>query len=108
MEGAMAKQNLFPKNVPRADLDQRPREARIRIERLERLLVPRIEAPHFWQRPLVRLATLRFNGNGRRNGQTGSVLIDQQQGRMLDNESVSAGQVGSTRPSGARKSPAVA
>src|SRR5262249_39109012 len=95
MEEAMAKQNLLPKNVPRAELDQRAREARIRIERLERLLVPRVEAPNFWQKPLVRLATLRLNGNDRRNGQTGNALIDQQQGRMPENESVSAGRIGS-------------
>jgi len=109
MEEAMAKQNLLPKNVPRADLDQRAREARIRIERLERLLVPRVEAPQFWQRSLVRLATFRFNGNDRQNGQTGSTLIDQQPDRMLENESVSADRVGSdARSSDARKSPAVA
>ena len=105
----MAMPNLLHKNVPRADLDQRAREARIRIERLERLLVPRVEAPQFWQRPLVRLATFRFNGNDPRNGQTGSALIGQQPDRMIENESVSADRVGSdARSSDARKSPAVA
>src|SRR5262249_52740478 len=47
MEEAMAKQNLLPKNVPRAELDQRAHEARIQIERFERLMVPRIDAPNF-------------------------------------------------------------
>src|SRR5256885_6888494 len=35
------KPNLLSKSVPRIALDQRSREARLRIERIERLLVPR-------------------------------------------------------------------
>src|SRR5262249_17763208 len=109
MEEAMAKQNLLPKNVPRAELDQRAREARIRIERLERLLVPCVGALNFWRRPLVRFATFRFNGNVQRNGQTGSALIDRQQACTLEHESVSADRIGSdARFSDTTKSPAVA
>ena len=40
----MPKANLWNQSVPRVDLDQRAREARLRLERLERLLVPRAAA----------------------------------------------------------------
>jgi hypothetical protein len=36
------KPNLLSKSVPRVELDQRSREARLRIERIERLLTPPI------------------------------------------------------------------
>ena len=36
------KPNLLSKSVPRVELDQRSREARLRIERIERLLMPPI------------------------------------------------------------------
>jgi hypothetical protein len=39
--------NLLGKSVPRVDVDQRSREARLRIERIERLLVPRAAVTHF-------------------------------------------------------------
>jgi hypothetical protein len=38
--------NLLSKSVPRVDIDQRSREARLRIERIERLLVPRAAVTH--------------------------------------------------------------
>jgi hypothetical protein len=57
----------FPiRNAPRAELDQRAREARLRLERVERLLVPRPVARHPWLRRLIRLS----NANARQ-GQTG-------------------------------------
>ena len=40
------KPNLLSKSVPRVELDQRSREARLRIERIERLLVPRAAVTH--------------------------------------------------------------
>ena len=40
MEGAM-RANQWNKSVPRVELDQRARDARLRLERIERLLVPR-------------------------------------------------------------------
>ena len=36
----MPKINFWSQNVPRVEIDQRSREARLRIERIERLLVP--------------------------------------------------------------------
>ena len=36
MEGAMLRTNLWSQSVPRVELDQRSREARLRLERIER------------------------------------------------------------------------
>jgi hypothetical protein len=41
MEGAMLKANLWSESVPRVELDRRAREARLRLERIERLLMLR-------------------------------------------------------------------
>ena len=46
VEGAKMTANLLSKSVPRVDIDQRSREARLRIERIERLLVPRAAVTH--------------------------------------------------------------
>jgi hypothetical protein len=47
MEGIMPRKNLWNASVPRVELDQRVRDARLRLERLERLLVPRAAVPNF-------------------------------------------------------------
>jgi hypothetical protein len=41
MEGAMLRTNFWSRSVPRVELDQRSREARLRLERIERLLILR-------------------------------------------------------------------
>jgi hypothetical protein len=41
MEGAMPRMNIWSQSVPRVELDQRSREARLRLQRIERLLIPR-------------------------------------------------------------------
>ena len=40
--------NLWNKSVPRVELDQRARDARLGLERLERLLMPRTAATVYW------------------------------------------------------------
>jgi len=40
VERAMMRTNLWSKSVPRIELDQRSRTARLRLERIDRLLVP--------------------------------------------------------------------
>jgi hypothetical protein len=90
----MAKTNLLHKNVPRAELDERAREARVRLERLERLLVPRVEAPTFWLQPLSRFVSFRLNGKGQRGGQTGGSMSDPRRGCMPEMDSVSADSIG--------------
>ena len=41
VEGAMMRTNLWSESVPRVELDQRSRTARLRLERIDRLLIPR-------------------------------------------------------------------
>lgn len=61
----------FPlKNAPRVELDHRAREARLRLERVERLLLPRPAVRYPWLRRLIRLA----NTNAQQ-GQTGGSVM---------------------------------
>jgi hypothetical protein len=56
MEGAMAK-NLCSSNAPRAELDYRARDARLRLVRIQQVLAPRARGKGF---RLVRLFGWRF------------------------------------------------
>src|SRR5215472_14512597 len=47
MEGAVSRTNLWSHSAPRVELDQRSREASLRLEQIERLLRPRARARHF-------------------------------------------------------------
>lgn len=49
----MSRTYLWSRSVPRAELDQRSREARLRLERVERLLVPRPLATRFRLRRIL-------------------------------------------------------
>jgi hypothetical protein len=40
VEGAMFRKNPWNKSVPRVELDQRARDARVRLDQIERLAVP--------------------------------------------------------------------
>ena len=40
VEGAMLRNNLWSKSLPRVELDQRARDARVRLDQIERLAVP--------------------------------------------------------------------
>jgi hypothetical protein len=59
MEGAMLKANLWNKSVPLVELDQRARDARLRLERIERLYVARATSTHSPHRQLH----YRFSGS---------------------------------------------
>jgi hypothetical protein len=63
------------RNVPRVELDQRAREARLRLERVERLLLPRPAARlrWFWWRICISKAQAYARA---RNGRTGRSLSD--------------------------------
>jgi hypothetical protein len=52
-EGAMPKVDRWYNGVPRVELNQRARDARLRLERLKRLLVPRTVMTGFWLRRVV-------------------------------------------------------
>jgi hypothetical protein len=102
----MAIPNLLRKNVPRAELDERAREARVRLERLERLLVPRVEEQSLWLRPLVRLVSFRVERNARRSGQTGGSISNPRGGCMPEAASVSRDDIGEpSQATEATKSP---
>jgi hypothetical protein len=58
MEGAMPRTNLWSQSVPRVELDQRSREARLRLERIERLFVPRAAVTHSRLRRLLGLLSV--------------------------------------------------
>jgi hypothetical protein len=49
----MLRINLWSQSVPRVELDQRSREAHLRLERIERLLVPRAAVTDSWLRQLL-------------------------------------------------------
>jgi hypothetical protein len=40
----MSRQNLWNNSLPRVELDQRARDARLQLDRVERLAVPRLAA----------------------------------------------------------------
>ena len=55
MECAMPSINLWSWSVSRVELDQRSREARLRLERIESLVVSRATLAHSWFGRLVSL-----------------------------------------------------
>jgi hypothetical protein len=65
----MATINLWNKSVPRVELDQRARDARVRLVQIERLIVPRASVAGFWLSPFGRLLGSRAGGNRRGGGQ---------------------------------------
>jgi hypothetical protein len=69
MEGIMPRKNLWNANVPRVELDQRVRDARLR-QRIERLLVPRAAVTNSWLRRVFYLFRLGIYGNASRGNQT--------------------------------------
>ena len=84
----MARPNLWGKSVPRVELDHRARDARIRLARIERLLVPRVAVRGLWLGPLARLLGLRVGGNGRGSDRTTGSFSNRQRGCMPEIESV--------------------
>jgi hypothetical protein len=66
-------------NVPRVELDHRAREARLRLERVERLLVPPPAARLAWLKWLIcRMGNaVTHAGDAPQQGRTGRSLSDQ-------------------------------
>jgi hypothetical protein len=60
VEGAVMRTNLWSKSVPRVELDQRSREARLRLEQLERLLVSRAALRRYRHRRPLSLSVGRY------------------------------------------------
>ena len=76
VESAMLKPYLWSKSVPRVELDQRTREARLRLEEIERLLVPRVRVTNRWLRWTRRLGGIGVYRDGPRGGQIGAPRHD--------------------------------
>jgi hypothetical protein len=69
--GAVPRFNLWDQSFSRAELDQRSREAWIRLERQVRLLIPRTTGTHSLLRRLVRvLSARRYSAAPQCNGIT--------------------------------------
>jgi len=84
----MARRKLWSNSVPRVELDHRAHEARVRLVRLERLLVPRAAAAGSWLSPVVRLLGFRIYGNGRRGDRTPCFLSKPRGSSMPEIDSV--------------------
>ena len=71
----MPNKNLWNKNVSRVEYDRRARDARLRLERIERLLVKRdaaVAAAGFRYFRLLGLLISSVAGSGRKRHRTGS------------------------------------
>jgi hypothetical protein len=62
MEGAMLKTILCNKSASRVEIDQRARDARLRLEQIERLLVPRAAVTASWLRRALYLFSFATPG----------------------------------------------
>ena len=70
------KLDLWNKSVPRVELDQRARAARFRLERMERLLVPRAAVAASWFRRVLCPFSFRKPGEASRASRTRGSLIN--------------------------------
>jgi hypothetical protein len=75
----MLRTDLWNKSVPRVELDQRARDARLRLEQIERLLAPRAAAARSWLRRVVCLFSF---GSGSRGDRTRGPLSNRRPSRM--------------------------
>jgi hypothetical protein len=73
----MLRANLWNKSVSRVELDQRARDARLRLERIERLLVLRAAVTDCWLRRVPWLFSSGRSGEGSRVGRTRGTLSNQ-------------------------------
>jgi len=81
MEGAMLKASVWSTSVSRVELDQRGRDARLRLERLERLLVPRAAVTDSWLRQVLCLFSFGIYGEGRQGRRTRRPLSNRRSSR---------------------------
>jgi hypothetical protein len=61
----MLKANLWSRGVPRVEIDQRARDARLRLDRIDRMLVPRAAMTDFWLRRALCLFSFGVHGEAR-------------------------------------------
>lgn len=82
----MPKANPWNRSVPRVELDHRAREARLRLERLERLLVQRAAATGSWLRRALCLFSVRTYTKGEQGRRTRGPLSNRRHGRVPEIE----------------------
>ena len=73
----MPRTNLWDHNLPRAEIDQRSREARLRFERIDRLFILRATAMHFRLRWLLYSITVSRYGRLPQEGEVEDPLSRQ-------------------------------
>jgi hypothetical protein len=78
----MLRANLWNKSVSRVELDQRAREARLRLQRIERLLVPRAAVTNSWLRRVFYVFRLGIYGNASPGNQTTGPLSNRRPSRL--------------------------
>jgi len=78
----MPRNNLEVRVVPRVELDHRAREARLRLERIERLLAPQPAAMSAWLRRLTSSLPARVFGNAPQKSRIRKPLSDQRPSYM--------------------------
>jgi hypothetical protein len=72
----------WSKSVPRVELDQRARDARLRLERSERLLVPRAAMTDSWPRRVLCFISVGIQGGEPPDGRTRGPLSDRRLSRV--------------------------
>ena len=70
------KLDLWNKTMPRVELDQRARDARLRLERMERMLVPRAAVAASWFRRVFCPFSFERLGEASRASRTRGSLIN--------------------------------
>jgi hypothetical protein len=90
----MARRKLWSNSVSRVERDHRARDARLRLVRIERLLVPRTAMPDFRLSPLIRFRGARAGGNGRRGGRGSGSQSDSRLGCMRETDAAWFGGCG--------------
>jgi len=78
----MRRTNLWSRSVPRAELDQRSREARLGLERTERLLAPRAALTHSRLSRLLCLLKVGIYRGAPQRRRTGGSLSNRRPPRM--------------------------
>ena len=78
----MLNANFWNESVPRAELDQRARDARLRLAQVERMLAARVAAKNSWVRRAICLFGFGKFGYGSRGNQTRGPLSNRRPSRM--------------------------
>jgi hypothetical protein len=81
-EGAMPRINFWSQSLSRTELDQRSREARLRLERIERLLISRAAVRPSRRRRFLSLLSLGEYGGRPQRSRVRGLMSDRRPSRM--------------------------